>query len=58
MTCLMFIHDQDDSDNLHAKEAAMLGLHYESLFAKEVQAGDINTPRLIQFDYSYSRFAA
>ena len=26
MTYLMFIHDLDDSDNLRAKEAAMLGL--------------------------------
>ena len=30
MTYLMFIHDLDDSDNLHAKESAMLGLPYES----------------------------
>ena len=28
MTYLMFIKDLDDTDNLHAKEAAMLGLHY------------------------------
>jgi type I restriction enzyme M protein len=28
MTYLMFIHDLDDSDNLRAKEAAMLGLPY------------------------------
>ena len=40
MTYLMFIHDLDDTDNLHAKEAAMLGLPYRSLFAKEVQIGD------------------
>ena len=40
MTYLMFIHDLDDSDNLRAKEAAMLGLPYESIFAKEVQVGD------------------
>ena len=40
MTYLMFIHDLDDSDNLRAKEAAMLGLPYESIFAKEVQIGD------------------
>ena len=26
ITYLMFIHDLDDSDNLRAKEAAMLGL--------------------------------
>ena len=35
MTYLMFIHDLDDSDNLHAKESAMLGLPYQSIFAKE-----------------------
>ena len=40
MTYLMFIHDLDDSDNLRAKESAMLGLPYESIFAKEVQIGD------------------
>ena len=34
MTYLMFIHDLDDSDNLRAKEAAMLGLPYESIFAE------------------------
>ena len=40
MTYLMFIHDLDDSDNTRAKEAAMLGLPYESIFAKELQIGD------------------
>ena len=40
MTYLMFIRDLDDADNVHAKEAAMLGLSYESIFAKEVQIGD------------------
>ncbi len=40
ITYLMFIHDLDDSDNLHAKEAAMLGLPYQSIFADEVQIGD------------------
>lgn len=40
MTYLMFIHDLDDSDNIRAKEAAMLGLPYQSIFAKEVQIGD------------------
>ena len=40
MTYLMFIHDLDDSDNLHAKESAMLGLPYESIFAGEVKIGD------------------
>ena len=36
----MFIHDLDDADNTHAKESAMLGLPYESIFTKEVQLGD------------------
>ena len=40
ITYLMFIHDLDDSDNLRAKEAAMLGLPYKSIFASEVQIGD------------------
>lgn len=40
MTYLMFIRDLDDSDNLHAKEAAMLGLPYQSIFAGEVRIGD------------------
>lgn len=40
MTYMMFIHDLDDSDNLRAKEAAMLGLPYQSIFAGEVQVGD------------------
>ena len=40
MTYLMFIRDLDDSDNLRAKECAMLGLPYQSIFAGEVQIGD------------------
>lgn len=40
ITYLMFIHDLDDSDKLHEKEAVMLGLPYQSIFAKEVQVGD------------------
>ena len=40
MTYLMFIRDLDDTDNRHAKEAAMLGLPYQSMFAKEVQIGE------------------
>ena len=40
ITYLMFIHDLDDSDNLRAKEADMLGLPYQSIFAGEVQVGD------------------
>ncbi|MBR3640674.1 MAG: SAM-dependent DNA methyltransferase, partial [Oscillibacter sp.] len=40
ITYLMFIHDLDESDKLRAKEAAMLGLPYESMFADEVQVGE------------------
>lgn len=40
ITYLMFIHDLDDSDNLKAKESAMLGLPYESIFSGEVQVGE------------------
>jgi type I restriction enzyme M protein len=40
MTYLMFIRDLDDSDNLRAKESAMLGLPYQSIFSGEVQLGD------------------
>ena len=40
ITYLMFIHDLDDSDNLRAKESAMLGLPYQSIFADEVKVGD------------------
>lgn len=40
ITYLMFIRDLDDSDMLRAKEAAMLGLPYQSAFADEVAVGD------------------
>ena len=40
MTYLMFIHDLDETDNLRAKESAMLGLPHKSIFAGEVQIGD------------------
>lgn len=40
MTYLMFIHDLDDSDNLHIKESAMLGLPYQSIFADEINLGE------------------
>ena len=40
MTYLMFIRDLDDADNTRAKECAMLGLPYTSIFADEVQIGD------------------
>lgn len=32
ITYLMFIHDLDDSDNTRAKESAMLGFPYQSVF--------------------------
>ena len=37
ITYLMFIHDLDDADNTRAKECAMLGLPFESIFADEVE---------------------
>ncbi len=40
MTYLMFIHDLDDADNIRAKESAMLGLSFESIFTKEIKLGD------------------
>ena len=40
MTYLMFIRDLDDADNTHAKEAAMLGIPYKSIFAGQVQIGE------------------
>ncbi len=40
MTYLMFIRDLDDADNIREKEAAMLGLPYESVFADEVLIGE------------------
>ena len=44
MTYLMFIRDLDDADNLRAKEVAMLGLPYESVFADEVKIGERAVP--------------
>lgn len=40
MTYMMFIHDLDENDNIHAKESAMLGLPYQSIFSAQVQLGD------------------
>ena len=40
MTYLMFIHDLDEADNTHAKEAVMLGLPYKSIFTDSVRVGD------------------
>lgn len=42
VTYFMFIHDLDESDNLRAKESAMLGLTYQSIFADEVEIGERN----------------
>ena len=39
MTYLMFIHDLDAADTLRAKECAMLGLPFQSIFADEVPIG-------------------
>lgn len=40
MTYLMFIHDLDDADNKHAKESAMLGVPFKSVFSKETKIGE------------------
>ena len=40
ITYLMFIHDLDDADNTRAKESAMLGLPYQSIFSDEVKIGE------------------
>lgn len=40
ITYLMFIRDLDDSDRLRAKEAAMLEIPYNSIFADEIKIGD------------------
>ena len=39
ITYLMFIRDLDDTDNLRAREAAMLGLTHKSIFEGEVHIG-------------------
>ena len=44
VTYLMFIRDLDDTDNLRAKESAMLGLPHKSIFAEEVQIGERTIP--------------
>lgn len=40
ITYLMFIRDLDDSDNKNAKECAMLGLPFSSIFADEIEIGE------------------
>ena len=44
ITYLMFIHDLDETDNLRAKESAMLGLPHKSIFAEQVYIGDRTVP--------------
>ena len=39
MTYLMFIKDLDDADNIHTKEATMLGLPHKSIFDGKIQIG-------------------
>ncbi len=40
ITYLMFIRDLDDIDNKNAKECAMLGLPFKSIFSDQVKIGD------------------
>ena len=40
ITYLMFIRELDDSDNLRAKEAMVLGLEHKSIFTGEVTIGE------------------
>ena len=40
ITYLMFIRDLDDVDNIRAKESAMLGLPYKSIFSDQVEIGE------------------
>ncbi len=40
VTYLMFIRDLDDMDNVRAKESAMLGLPFKSIFTERVVIGD------------------
>lgn len=40
ITYLMFIHDLDDTDNKNAKECAMLGLPFKSIFSGQVKIGE------------------
>ena len=40
ITYLMFIHDLDVTDNKKAKDCAMLGLPFKSIFSDQVQIGE------------------
>ncbi len=42
ITYLMFIHDLDDTDNKNAKECAMLGLPFKSIFSDQIIIGEKN----------------
>ena len=52
ITYLMFIHDLDDSDNIRAKESAMLGLPYQSIFVEEdVYKRQVRTVQFRQVEF-------
>lgn len=40
ITYLMFIRDLDDTDNKNAKEGAMLGLPFKSIFSDQIKIGE------------------
>lgn len=40
ITYLMFIRDLDDTDNKNAKECAMLGLPFKSIFSDQIKIGE------------------
>lgn len=40
ITYLVFIHDLDDTDNKNAKECAMLGLPFKSIFSDQIKIGE------------------
>ena len=40
ITYLMFIRDLDDTDNKNAKECAMLGLSFKSIFSDQIKIGE------------------
>ena len=42
ITYLMFIRDLDDTDNKNAKECAMLGLPFKSIFSDQIKIGERN----------------
>ena len=54
ITYLMFIHDLDDMDNIHSKEAVMLGIPYRSIFDGSFPMGAMETDGQ-QFKWSVFR---